>query len=174
RRVRSRVPAQPHPARRARALRGRGRRGPRAGAARVAPLPGAGGGLRARGARRGRRARARVPAQGHAARAAPRRKAAAGVRSAGLARLELRRADLPPYEVVLAGRGISFEAAVLYVERKKLERVTFTGAIPYSDAPRLLSSAHVVLGAFGGGDKAGRVIPHKVYQGLAAGRAVLT
>ena len=91
-----------------------------------------------------------------------------------LARLELRRADLPPYEVVLAGRGISFEAAVLYVERKKLERVTFTGAIPYADAPRLLSSAHVVLGAFGGGDKAGRVIPHKVYQGLAAGRAVLT
>jgi glycosyltransferase involved in cell wall biosynthesis len=32
----------------------------------------------------------------------------------------------------------------------------------------------VVLGAFGAGEKAGRVIPHKVYQGLAAGRAVLT
>ena len=38
----------------------------------------------------------------------------------------------------------------------------------------MLAAAHVVLGAFGAGGKAGRVIPHKVWQGLAAGRAVLT
>jgi glycosyltransferase involved in cell wall biosynthesis len=31
-----------------------------------------------------------------------------------------------------------------------------------------------VLGAFGAGVKAGRVVPHKVWQGLAAGRAVVT
>src|SRR5262249_40691772 len=91
-----------------------------------------------------------------------------------LARLERGGASLPPYEVVLAGRGIHSEGAVAYVGAQKLERVTLTGAIPYADAPRLLASAHVVLGAFGAGEKAGRVIPHKVYQGLAAGRAVLT
>ena len=90
-----------------------------------------------------------------------------------LARLECG-SDLPPYEVVLAWRGICFGAAVAFAEKQKLQRVTFMGAIPYADAPRLLSSAHVVLGAFGEGEKAGRVIPHKVYQGLAAGRAVLT
>jgi len=91
-----------------------------------------------------------------------------------LTRLERGGTSLPPYEVVMAGRGITFDAAVAFVEKQKLLRVTLTGAIPYADAPRLLSSAHVVLGAFGAGEKAGRVIPHKVYQGLAAGRAVLT
>jgi glycosyltransferase involved in cell wall biosynthesis len=91
-----------------------------------------------------------------------------------LASLERRSAGLPPYQVVLAGRGIDFGSAVAFKEQKKLERVEFTGAIPYADAPRVVASAHVVLGAFGAGEKAGRVIPHKVYQGLAAGRAVLT
>src|SRR5262249_41937765 len=33
---------------------------------------------------------------------------------------------------------------------------------------------HVALGAFGTGKKAARVIPHKLWQGLAAGRAVVT
>jgi glycosyltransferase involved in cell wall biosynthesis len=37
-----------------------------------------------------------------------------------------------------------------------------------------LERAHVVLGAFGMTAKAGRVVPHKVYQGAAAGRAVVT
>jgi glycosyltransferase involved in cell wall biosynthesis len=37
-----------------------------------------------------------------------------------------------------------------------------------------MQEAHVVLGAFGAGEKAGRVVPHKVYQGLASGRAVVT
>jgi glycosyltransferase involved in cell wall biosynthesis len=32
----------------------------------------------------------------------------------------------------------------------------------------------VALGAFGTGEKTGRVIPHKLWQGLAAGRAVVT
>ena len=88
--------------------------------------------------------------------------------------LERRSPDLPPYHVVLAGRGIDFDPAVAFKDQHKLERVEFTGAIPYADAPRVVASAHVILGAFGAGEKAGRVIPHKVYQGLAAGRAVLT
>ena len=91
-----------------------------------------------------------------------------------LARLERGTKRLPPWEAVLAGRGILHASAVEFVAQRKLERVTFTGAIPYTDAPRVLAGAHIVLGAFGAGEKAGRVIPHKVYQGLAAGRAVLT
>ena len=91
-----------------------------------------------------------------------------------LALLERNRAGLPRYEVTLAGKGIEFERTRRLAEAAKLERVEFPGAIPYADAPRVLASAHIVLGAFGAGEKAGRVIPHKVYQGLAAGRAVLT
>jgi glycosyltransferase involved in cell wall biosynthesis len=88
--------------------------------------------------------------------------------------LERRGAELPAYHVVLAGRGIHHDEAVAFKEQNGLERVEFTGAIPYADAARVVASAHVILGAFGAGEKAGRVIPHKVYQGLAAGRAVLT
>ena len=91
-----------------------------------------------------------------------------------LALLERRRSGLPPYEVAMIGRGIDFDRARSMAKAARLERVEFPGAISYADAPRALAAAHVVLGAFGAGDKAGRVIPHKVYQGLAAGRAVLT
>ena len=91
-----------------------------------------------------------------------------------LERLERRGAEVPPYHVVLAGKGIHFGAAVAFKDQRRLQRVEFTGAIPYADAARVVASAHVILGAFGAGEKAGRVIPHKVYQGLAAGRAVLT
>ncbi len=37
-----------------------------------------------------------------------------------------------------------------------------------------MRSAHVCLGVFGGGGKASRVLPFKVYMALAAGRAVVT
>jgi glycosyltransferase involved in cell wall biosynthesis len=88
-------------------------------------------------------------------------------------RLE-RRQDLPAFEVEMAGTGIEYEAARADAARLGLESISFTGRVPYVEAARVLAGAHVVLGAFGVGAKAGRVVPHKVYQGLAAGRAVLT
>jgi glycosyltransferase involved in cell wall biosynthesis len=91
-----------------------------------------------------------------------------------LAILERSRSRLPPYQVTLAGRGIELEKARALAASRNLERVEFPGATDYAGAPGMLAAAHVVLGAFGAGQKAGRVIPHKVYQGLAAGRAVLT
>ena len=91
-----------------------------------------------------------------------------------LALLERARPALPRFEVTMAGKGIDFESAQALADAERLHHVEFPGAIPYGDAPRVLADAHIVLGAFGAGDKAGRVIPHKVYQGLAAGRAVLT
>jgi glycosyltransferase involved in cell wall biosynthesis len=90
-----------------------------------------------------------------------------------LALLEAR-AGLPPFTVTLAGRGIEWEAAQESARGKGLRRVRFPGRVDYAAAPELFGAAHIVLGAFGAGEKAGRVIPHKVYQGLAAGRAVLT
>lgn len=88
------------------------------------------------------------------------------------ARLE--RMALPAYEIVLAGRGIESESARAFVQREGLRRVRFTGGTPYAQAPSLFESAHVSLGAFGAGPKTDRVIPHKLWQGLAAGRAVVT
>lgn len=91
-----------------------------------------------------------------------------------VARLEAAAGGLPEFEVEMAGTGIDWEAARELAGRLVLRRISFTGSIPYAEAPRVLAAAHVVLGAFGAGGKAGRVIPHKVWQGLATGRAVVT
>lgn len=53
-------------------------------------------------------------------------------------------------------------------------RVSFEGWGPLAELPGRLASADAILGIFGTSDKALRVIPNKVYQGLAIGRAVLT
>lgn len=53
-------------------------------------------------------------------------------------------------------------------------RVSFEGWGPLPELPARLASADAILGIFGTSDKALRVIPNKVYQGLAIGRAVLT
>lgn len=90
------------------------------------------------------------------------------------ARLEAMGTTLPPWRLVLAGRGIEFERAQARAAGLGLSHVEFPGALPYDEAPALIARSHVMLGAFGANDKAGRVIPHKLYQGLAAGRAVVT
>ena len=90
-----------------------------------------------------------------------------------LAQLE-HQPGLPAFEAELAGTGIELEAARARARELGLTRVSFPGRVPYERAPAWLARAHLVLGAFGAGAKAGRVIPHKVYQGLAAGRAVVT
>ena len=88
--------------------------------------------------------------------------------------LEARASTLPAFVVQLVGDGIEHEEARKMAQSLKLTRVEFTGRMAYADAPRVLASSHVALGAFGVGEKSGRVIPHKLWQGLAAGRAVVT
>lgn len=89
-------------------------------------------------------------------------------------RLEARPKGLPPFVIQLVGEGIQYEEMRALARERKLTRVEFTGRLPYADLPRVLAGSHVALGAFGTGEKAGRVIPHKLWQGLAAGRAVVT
>jgi glycosyltransferase involved in cell wall biosynthesis len=91
-----------------------------------------------------------------------------------LALLEARAGSLPPFIVQLVGAGIDHDEARRKAQALKLTRVEFTGRMAYEDAPRVLASSHVALGAFGKGEKTGRVIPHKLWQGLAAGRAVVS
>ena len=91
-----------------------------------------------------------------------------------LAQLEACASSLPSYSVQLVGTGIDHDAARTYADQHRLDHVEFTGKLAYDDAPTMFAGAHITLGAFGAGAKAGRVIPHKLYQGLAAGRAVVT
>ena len=57
---------------------------------------------------------------------------------------------------------------------KHTNRVSFEGWGPLQELPARLASADAILGIFGTSDKALRVIPNKVYQGLALGRVVIT
>ncbi len=90
------------------------------------------------------------------------------------ARLEARATELPPWVIEMVGAGIEFDAARAEITRRGVTRVTFAGKRPYAEAPAALGRAHVVLGVFGTGGKTARVIPHKVWQGAAAGRALVT
>lgn len=46
--------------------------------------------------------------------------------------------------------------------------------VPYGDLGSLLAGFGIVLGVFGGSDKAARVVPNKVWQAMAVGRPVVT
>lgn len=54
------------------------------------------------------------------------------------------------------------------------DRVRWLDWVPGGDLPALVAGHHVCLGIFGTGDKARRVVPNKVFQGAAAGCAIVT
>jgi glycosyltransferase involved in cell wall biosynthesis len=77
-----------------------------------------------------------------------------------------------PVEVTMIGRGQD-EA-----ETKRLaaanQSVRWLDWVPAAELPALVAAHDVCLGIFGTGDKALRVVPNKVFQGAAAGCAVVT
>lgn len=52
--------------------------------------------------------------------------------------------------------------------------ITFLPRVPYETLPSIIGDADILMGIFGDSEKAGRVIPNKVYQALACGRPVVT
>jgi len=77
-----------------------------------------------------------------------------------------------PIEVTMIGRGQDLEAA--RAAARGNERVTWLDWIPTPQLPDLVSRHDVCLGIFGTGPKALRVVPNKVFQGAAAGCAIVT
>jgi glycosyltransferase involved in cell wall biosynthesis len=77
-----------------------------------------------------------------------------------------------PVEVTMIGRGQD-EAETKRAAAAN-QSVHWLDWVPAAELPALVASHDVCLGIFGTGDKALRVVPNKVFQGAAAGCAVIT
>jgi glycosyltransferase involved in cell wall biosynthesis len=77
-----------------------------------------------------------------------------------------------PVEVTMIGRGQD-EAATKEAAAAN-QSVRWLDWVPAAELPALVATHDVCLGIFGTGDKALRVVPNKVFQGAAAGCAVIT
>jgi glycosyltransferase involved in cell wall biosynthesis len=81
-------------------------------------------------------------------------------------------ADAPAIEVTMVGRGQDEAEAKSAAAASKA--VTWLDWVPAAGLPALVARHDVCLGIFGTGEKARRVVPNKVFQGAAAGCAVIT
>ena len=77
-----------------------------------------------------------------------------------------------PVEVTMIGRGQDHAEAV--ARAAGAANVTWRDWVPAAGLPEEVAGHDVCLGIFGTGPKALRVVPNKVYQGAAAGCAVIT
>ncbi len=93
------------------------------------------------------------------------------------------RYDGPPVHWSLLGEGPlkgHCEQRIAHLNAERAQRglptlpVQFEGWRKLAELPARLQQADAFLGIFGAGDKSRRVIPNKVYQGLALARPVIT
>jgi glycosyltransferase involved in cell wall biosynthesis len=74
----------------------------------------------------------------------------------------------------LVGDGQQRQAAERLARDLGLTNVEFVAPVPEADLPDEIAHASICLGVFGTSDKAARVVPNKVFQCAASGRAVVT
>jgi glycosyltransferase involved in cell wall biosynthesis len=84
---------------------------------------------------------------------------------------------------LLEGTGIRFRIVGDGQERPTIDKlvaelgasnVELPGRVPREQVPHEIAAASLCLGIFGTSDKAGRVVPNKLFECLAVGRPVLT
>ncbi|PIQ76805.1 hypothetical protein COU78_00700 [Candidatus Peregrinibacteria bacterium CG10_big_fil_rev_8_21_14_0_10_49_24] len=80
----------------------------------------------------------------------------------------------PHIHFTLIGSGQTYKEIRALTDHKCVANVRFVDRVPFQDLPDRIRSAHLNLGIFGTSAKAGRVIPHKVYDAMACGMHVLT
>jgi glycosyltransferase involved in cell wall biosynthesis len=77
-------------------------------------------------------------------------------------------------EITMIGTGPERAAATRLAASRHVPGLTFEDWVAYEQLPARLAACDVALGIFGTTSKAAMVIPTKVYQAAAAGRAVVT
>lgn len=81
---------------------------------------------------------------------------------------------LPAINFRIVGGGQERPAVERLIAELELSNVELLDAVSYAELPSLLAPAAVCLGIFGSSDKAGNVVPHKVYDYLAMGKPVIS
>jgi len=81
---------------------------------------------------------------------------------------------LPEYSFELIGSGQTFPKIKKLAKDLRLSNVSFIERLPYEELLQRICSWSVSLGIFGDSQKAGRVIPNKVYDAAALGKAIVT
>ena len=79
-----------------------------------------------------------------------------------------------PFRFVLIGEGQLSGELRAAIAARRLTNVEWLGQLPAAELRRHTLAADVCLGVFGGSEKAGRVVPNKVFDALACGRPVVT
>ena len=72
------------------------------------------------------------------------------------------------------GEGQTYPKVRSFFKEHQLLNAEFLGRFPLSRLPAEIAKADICLGVFGRTEKSRRVVPHKIYQALAMGKAVVT
>jgi glycosyltransferase involved in cell wall biosynthesis len=80
----------------------------------------------------------------------------------------------PGRKIRLVGDGQDRPAAESTAHELGLTNLEFVAPVPEAELPGEIARASICLGVFGTSEKAARVVPNKVFQCAAAGRAVVT
>jgi glycosyltransferase involved in cell wall biosynthesis len=78
----------------------------------------------------------------------------------------------PALHLTLIGDGQTLES--VKAEAAQATNITFLPPVPFAELPTWIANSDVVLGIFGNTQKTQRVVPNKLYQGLAVGRPLIS
>lgn len=82
--------------------------------------------------------------------------------------------DDPTVHFTMVGQGQTFKKNFDRAQKLRLKNITFHHDVPLETHPPIIQKADIFLGFLQKHPSVDRIIPNKIYQGLALGRAVLT
>ena len=74
----------------------------------------------------------------------------------------------------IIGNGQTFKNDLKLAESLCVGNISFIDPIPYQELPLFMANADICLGIFGDSPKTDLVIPNKVYEAMAMGKAIIT
>ncbi|MCK4556911.1 MAG: glycosyltransferase, partial [Candidatus Aminicenantes bacterium] len=77
-------------------------------------------------------------------------------------------------EFELIGSGQTLPRVRALADELNLSNIRFESWLPQSELPQRIAAADICLGIFGRTEKAGRVVPHKIYQSMGMKKAIIT